>query len=297
MTMKLKGIILSILLSACAISGSAEPEEARIAQFKALTNSLQYQKGEVHLDGGIATIRLPENFRYLDPAGAEKLLIGIWGNPPSEKKSLGLIVPEGFDPMADDAWCVVLDFQEDGYVKDDDAESINYDKLLKEMKGATRDASQERVRNGYPSIELVGWAATPRYDRQTHKFYWAKEIKFAGSEENTLNYNLRVLGRRGILVLNAIANMSQLAQIEKATPEILGMIEFNEGHRYADYTPGSDKVAAYGIAAIVAGSMAAKTGLFKALLMGILAFKKFLILGVVGLLALIQKLFSRKGAQ
>lgn len=288
---------LFALLLACALPTvqSAEPDEAaRKAELKSLTDGLKYQKGEIQLSEGIATIKLPEAFQYLDPAGAETLLTGIWGNPPSETRGLGIIVPAAFDPLAEDAWCVVLSFQEDGYVKDDDAGKIDYADLLKDMKDGTREASSERVKAGYPPIELVGWAATPRYDQATHKFYWAKELKFGGTDENTLNYNLRILGRRGVLVLDAVASMSQLSQIEKATPEILAMIEFNEGHRYADYQPGSDKVAAYGIAAIVAGGLAAKTGLIKGLFLGLLAFKKFLIIGVIALIAVLQKLFAWK---
>lgn len=128
------------------------------------------------------------------------MLNGIWGNPPSPEKPLGMIVPADFDPFSDQTWCVVIRYQEDGYVKDDDAEKINYTKLLKEMQEGVREASAQRVKEGYPPIELVGWAAAPRYDQQTHKFYWAKELKFGdGKEGNTLNYNLRVLGRSGIL--------------------------------------------------------------------------------------------------
>ena len=178
-------------------------------------------------------------------------------------------------------------------MKDNDAEKINYTKLLKQMKEGTHEASTERVKQGYPAIELVGWATPPRYEKQTHKFYWAKELKFGeNKEENTLNYNLRVLGRRGILVLNAISGMSQFSRIEQATPEILAMVDFNEGNRYADYTPGVDKMAAYGLAALVAGGIAAKAGLFKGLLLAILALKKFLILGAIALIALVKKIFG-----
>ena len=91
--------------------------------------------------------------------------------------------------------------------------------------------------------------------------YWAKDLKVDGSDEDTLNYNIRILGRRGVLILNAVAGMSQLAQIEQASPEILKLVEFSEGHRYADFNPKTDKVAAYGLAALVAGGVGRETGL------------------------------------
>jgi uncharacterized membrane-anchored protein len=298
--MKLKSIVfLFVALSlqlAWAAPAETDEAEARKAEARALATRLKYQQGEIHLEKDLATLKLPETFRYLDPAGAQTLLSRIWGNPPSDD-ILGVIVPAGFDPFADESWCVVVSYQEDGYVKDDDAAEINYTKLLKDMQKDTRADSKQRVKEGYGAIELVGWAATPRYDKATHKFYWAKELKFEGSDENTLNYNLRILGRRGILVLNAVANMSQLGDIEKATPEILAMVDFNEGHRYADYKPGSDKVASYGLAAIVAGGLAAKTGLFKGLIAAIIALKKFVIIGVLAIFAGIQKLFAWKKRQ
>jgi len=270
---------------------------ARKGELQALSDRLKYQEGRIVLRDGLATLNLSAAFRYVDPAGTETLLNGIWGNPPASQKPLGMIVPAGFDPFDEKAWCVVIRYQSDGYVKDDDAEKINYTKLLKDMQEGVREASIQRVKDGYPPIELVGWAAAPRYDKQTHKFYWAKEIKFGeNKEEHTLNYNLRILGRGGILELNAVSGMSQFPQIEKATPELLAMIDFNDGNRYADYKPGSDKIATYGLAALVAGGIAAKAGLFKGLLVALIALKKFVIIGVIALFGLVKKLLGRKSS-
>ena len=144
-------------------------------------------------------------------------------------------------------------------------------------------------------MELLGWAAPPRYDSATHKLYWAKELKFGNETGNTLNYNIRMLGRRGVLVLNAVASMDQLSQIEQKTPEILSAIDFNQGHRYADFNPASgDKVATYGLAALVAGGVAAKLGFFKAIWVAIIAAKKFIIIGVLAVAAWFRKLFRKK---
>ncbi len=88
--------------------------------------------------------------------------------------------------------------------------------------------------------------------------------------------------------------MEQLKDIKTDMQAVLGFVEFNEGHRYGDYMAGTDKVAAYGIAALVAGKLAAKAGLFKILVGLLIAGKKFAIIAVIGLLALAKKLFSRK---
>ncbi len=271
-------------------AGAAAEAAAAAAQAK-LVASLHYQTGTLNLHDGLAKLALPEGFRYLNPKDTETVLTKLWGNP-NGGGTLGMIVPVGFDPMADESWAVVVTFDEDGYVKDDDAAKINYTDLLKQMKEDTRAANEERVKAGYRAVELVGWAAPPRYDPATHKLYWAKEIKFGNSPEHTLNYNIRMLGRRGVLVLNAVATMPQLKQVEAATPTLLGMIDFQEGHRYADFNGSTDKVAAYGLAALVAGGIAAKAGFFKVLWVGILAFKKLIVIGLIALGSQFKKIWA-----
>jgi len=95
-----------------------------------------------------------------------------------------------------------------------------------------------------------------------------------------------------VLVLNAVAAMSQLEAIHAQTPEVISAVEFNDGHRYADYLPGKDKVAKYGLTGLVLGAVAAKAGLFKLLWVGILALKKFIVIGVVALIAAIKRFFG-----
>lgn len=258
-----------------------------------IVKGLNMQHGEITLQGGLAKLNILQDFNYLDAADAGKVLVKLWGNPPSHH-ILGMILPANTSPLSEECWAVTISYQEDGYVKDNDAGKINYDKLLKQMQKAVSDANPERVKSGYKPIELVGWAAPPRYDPVTHKMYWAKELKFEGSAENTLNYNIRILGRRGVLVLNAIGGIEQLKDIEKVSPQILGMVNFNEGHRYSDFDPKVDKVATYGLAALVVGGVAAKAGLFKLIWVFILGAKKLIIVAFVAIASAFKKLFGGK---
>jgi len=289
---------LALLLTAAVLQAAPESAETQSAQAKKLADGLRYQQGEIRLRGGVATIKLPERFRYLDPADTDTVLTKIWGNPPRGEQTLGMILPAESGPLDADTWAAVMTYSEDGYVKDDEAAKINYDDLLKQMKEGTAESNQLREKRGYPTVELLGWATPPRYDAADHKMYWAKELRFGGENETTLNYDIRMLGRRGVLSLNAIAPTSQLAAIEKATPALLAMVDFQEGHRYADFNPSTDKVATYGLAALVAGGVLAKGGFFKMLIVGLLAAKKFVIIGVIalfaGIKALIAKLRSRQ---
>jgi uncharacterized membrane-anchored protein len=264
-----------------------------------IVKNLKYQQGDIDLKGGLAKLTVPKEFNFLGPDDAETVLVKLWGNPPSETKPLGLLMPAGVTPLDTNCWVVTIEYSADGYVKDSDAAKINYDDLLKQMQKATSAENAERKKSGYPALTLVGWAAPPRYDAETHKLYWAKDIKFEGEESDTLNYNIRMLGRHGVLELNAVADISQFAAIDKQTPQILGMVDFNEGNRYADFDPKTDQVAKYGIAALVAGGVlagAAKLGLLKGLWVAILALKKFIIIGVLAVVAFFKKLFNRSGS-
>ncbi len=253
---------------------------------------LHYQTGQVKLRGGLATLELPAEFRYLDPRETD-LVIRAWGNPPNNE-TLGMIVPAGANVFQAESWAVVITYDEDGFVKDDDAATVNYDDLLGKMQRALRGENDERRRRGYPEIELVGWAEPPRYDSAAHKLYWAKDLRFGTEAVHTLNYNIRVLGRRGVLVLNAVASMDQLAAVRRDMTKVIAFVDFAEGNRYADFVPGTDKVAEYGIAALIVGSIAAKAGFFKLLLAGILALKKLIVVALVAIAAFFRRLFGKK---
>lgn len=271
-------------------AGPAKPRT--IEEFLA---SLHFQKGDITIGKGLATLKVPEAFRFLDSKEAQAVLVDLWGNPPAEAP-LGMLVPTGLSLADPNSWAVVISYDESGYVKDDDAAKIKYDQLLKDMQKDTAEGSKERVKNGYEAIDLVGWAAPPRYDADAKKLYWAKELKFGNSSDHTLNYDIRVLGRRGVLSLNCVAGMPQLKEIEARSPEILAMVNFNDGHRYADFDPKTDKIATYGLAALVAGGVAAKAGLFKVILGALVAGKKFVILGVVALVAFFRKVITGRKA-
>lgn len=288
-------LLLPITLTADEKGDAAKDAEARV-KIEQWINGLKFQTGKVPLGGGLATATIPPGFKYLNGQDSAKLLT-LFGNPP--QSNLGTIFPEKTDLLKDaDAWFVVIQYDEDGYVKDDDAEKINYADLLKQMQNSIRESSAERAKQGYSSLKLIGWATPPRYDRGSHKLFWAKEIQFGGSPENTLNYNIRMLGRKGVLVLNAVAGMNKLAEIEAATPQILAMADFNEGNRYTDFDKSKDKVATYGIAGLVLGAaglkIAAKVGLLAVAGKYLAVLWKPIVAAAVGLSAFMKRFFTKR---
>ena len=287
-------IVAALFLPARADEKKPSPKEMEMIQkaMKAI-GELQYQSGEVSLAGGKVKLTLPPEFQYLDPANARKVLVDIFGNPPDSGSTDGMIVPKGINFIADGGWTAVLKWKGDGYVKDDDFAKINFNEMLDDLKKGYKAGSDERVSKGYGKMELAAWAQQPHYDRTTHKLYYAKLFDVQGPEQQ-LNYDIRVLGRHGHLELSIMSSRSEMQDIEAKAPAILGMVDFTEGNRYADFKPGTDKVAAYGIAGLIAGGVLAKAGFFKLIWVGILAAKKFVIIGVIAIGVWLKKLFGAR---
>ena len=296
MKMKFTCLLLAVLLAAsCSLKAQDDTNQIPPEIIK-LLKGLKYRQGEIDLKDGLAKLTVPKEFCFLGPDDTETVLVKLWNNPPSDTKPLGLLIPAGMTPLSSNVWVVTIDYSADGFVKDDDAATINYTNLLQQMQKSLADENPERQKKGYPAITLVGWAAPPHYDAITHKLYWAKDVKFEGDTNDVLNYSIRMLGRKGVLELNAIAGVDQLGEIDNQIPKILGMVDYKEGNRYADFDPKTDKVAKYGIAALVAGgvlAVAAKAGLLKVLWLGLLAAKKFVFIAAVGAAAYFKKFFKR----
>ena len=293
--MKTKFISVFVLCATIFAANGQDAPRTR-AEIEELAQGLKYKQGEIKIQDGLATLNVPTNFNFLDANDAKTVLVKLWGNPPVQvADTLGLLIPADKTPLDRDCWVVTISYVNDGYVKDDDAGKINYDDLLKKMQSAIHENNKAREDKGYPPMELVGWAAPPHYDAATHKMYWAKELKFGSATTDALNYDIRILSRHGVLVLKAVASMDQLPEIENQTPQVLSMVEFDQGSRYADFDPKVDKVATYGIAALVAGGIAAKLGFFKLIWVFLLAAKKFIIIAFAAGAAWLKKIFKKRG--
>lgn len=253
--------------------------------------SLHFRSGRIDVPAAKAHFNLDSGFRYLDKPDARRVLEEFWGNPPDDGV-LGMIVPNTPGLADDGSWAVVVTYADEGYVSDTDAAKIDYDELLVNMQRSTREANEQRQKAGYGTLELVGWAVPPRYEAGSNKLYWAKELDFNGGQHHGLNYDIRVLGRHGYLSLNAVSGMTELTQVREGMETLLPLVEFDQGARYADHNPKTDKIAAYGVATLIGGGLAAKAGLFAKLGLVLAKFWKLLLIGVVLLGGAARKLFG-----
>ena len=293
-------LILSLLLlfsaGVCRAQDAADTSEmvaidpdSAFMSLDEIEKSLDYKTGVVELQSGNATLTVPGGFGFLDNTQARYVLEDLWGNP-ADSSILGLLVPSGKGVLGDGSWVFVVSFDEMGYVKDDDAEDIDYDDLLTEQKKEISEGNAERIKQGFQPIEFVGWASTPYYDKDKKILHWAKELKFGTDSIRTLNYNLRILGRKGIFIINAVATMNELPEVKANINKVITSVKFKEGHKYSDFLPDVDNVAAWTIGGLVAGKILAKVGFFVL----IAKFWKVIILAIAGAGAWIRKYFKKK---
>jgi len=263
--------------------------EKEMAFRDSLDKAIKYQTGIIQLEGGFAQLNVPAGFKFVGKEQANYIVTEAWGNPP-QTGILGMILPEKSGPFSDSSYAFVVSFEDMGYVKDEDAADVNYDQMMTDMQKEETDANKQRVSMGYPELHIIGWAQKPFYDKQKNVLHWAKQIKFGDAEWNTLNYDVRILGRKGVLSLNAVASMKEMEMVKKDIDKVLGMASFTDGNTYADYNSSTDKLAVYTVGGLVAGKVLAKVGFFALLL----KFWKLIAVGLVAAFAAIRKFFFGK---
>lgn len=264
----MKQVYFTIALFLSALTSFAQAEtgvDSTQLRIQEIEESLTYQHGEITLGNGLARITVPKGFKYLDAEQSEFVLTQLWGNPASGS-TLGMLLPEDKGVLDASSWVFDIEFEEIGYVKDDDANEIDYTELLTTMQQETLAGNAMRESEGYEAIQLIGWASKPFYDNDKKILHWAKELRFGDMENHTLNYNIRILGRKGVLVLNAIANMEDLPAVKANIPVITSSVQFEQGHSYFDFNPDVDEVAAWTLSGLVAGKVLTKVGFFALLL-------------------------------
>ncbi|HTE32108.1 MAG TPA: DUF2167 domain-containing protein [Chryseolinea sp.] len=283
--------LLTLLLGLSMLPGFASdngPDSTQVF-LDSLESTFRYQDGEIQFDNGLGTLQVPSGFKYLDGTQSQYIIHDLWGNPGGEG-TLGMIVPENIPLTSPESWAFIITYEDMGYVKDDDADKINYDDLLGDLQEETEAENEEREKAGYEPIFILGWASKPYYDKDKKVLHWAKEIRFGESDINTLNYNVRVLGRKGVLVLNAVASIDALPAVKETIDPVLGAFNYAEGNAYADFNPDLDEVAVWTIGGLVAGKILAKVGIFALLLKNI----KLIGLALVAIVSGIWKWFKRK---
>jgi uncharacterized membrane-anchored protein len=296
---KILSFLFAVLIGAALYAGDDDSLKLMREKYQHFADSvnktLKFETGTITLPNGIAKLNIPAGFKYLNAEQSKYVISDLWGNPPRTNIE-GMIFPENGTPFSDSSYAFIISYEAEGYVKDEDADEFDYDQMLKDFHASEPEENKERVKQGYPSIHVVGWAQKPFYDKQNKVLHWAKELQFgeADGEVNTLNYDVRILGRKGILSMNAVGTMTELSLVKKDIDKVMHMASFTEGNTYKDFDPKVDQVAAWTIGGLVAGKVLAKVGLWAVIGKFLVAGWKFILIGLVAIGGFITKFFKRK---
>ncbi len=243
---------------------------------------------QVDLGANVARIDLDAGYAFAGAADTRRLLQEM-GNTVGNSE-VGMVTPTA----EDQDWIVIFEYEKAGYVKDDDKDEIDKDAILESYQKGTEEANKARKERGIPGLHVTGWFEEPHYDAQSHNLVWALRAQEDGGRE-VVNYNVRLLGREGFMSVTLVDDPAKLAVSKPHVERLLSTFAYKKGKSYAEWVSG-DKVAEYGLVALVAGgagAAAAKAGLFASLGKVIAKGGKAIVLLLIGLGAGLKKLFTR----
>src|SRR5262249_25024184 len=145
--------------------------------------------------------------------------------------------------------------------------------------------------------DVVGWVQKPTYDAVNHRLVSSLSLRDRGAPANepqTINYATFALGREGYFALDLITGSDRIEVDKPVAQNLLGSLNYVSGKRYADFDRSTDKVAAYGLAALVGVVAAKKLGLIAIIGLFLVKAWKLAMVAVLGGFAAIKRFFRRK---
>lgn len=253
------------------------------------------QKAEI--GEGIATVQVPDNVALLGREDVRQASREM--KERVDESRIAMLVPKG----EEEKWIAYVRYADTGYIRDSNADSIDPDGLLSEIRRGTEEANREREKQGNPlRLSVVGWHVKPHYDKARNQLSWALVGQDDATKEKIINYTSVTLGRHGILSCTVADSYEKLVSAETKLGTISGSMRFLPGKDYGSWVQG-DKVSDIAMTTLITGGTAgaayavAKTGLIakigKILIAAFLALKKALILVVVAVAAFLKKLRDR----
>lgn len=270
-----------------AAEPTPEQEAAELKKLNAEIEAFGWTRQGVGKIGNLGEIAIPQGYRFTDGKGASRML-EFYGNPPSDRY-LGMLATENFEEHS-----IIFEFDDVGYVKDDEKDKLDADGLLETMKEAQEAGNERRKEMGLDELEITGWAVPPRFNDITKNLEWALKLRSKSSGGTTINHNTRILGRKGVMEVTLLCSPEELEPLLPSYQKILAGFSYVEGERYAEFRSG-DKMAEYGLTALIAGGgafAAAKMGLFGKLGAMVAKMGKLIFVVIAGIFIAIKKFFS-----
>ena len=165
------------------------------------------------------------------------------------------------------------------------------------MKEATEEDNKERREKGIDPFRVSRWIEAPHYDRAARHLVWSIELETLDAKGavkgKNLNYNTYALGRGGFIELNLVTDIATVEKDKAHVRQLLSNLHFKPGKRYEDFNASTDKVAAFGLLALIGGVAAKKLGLLALAGVFLVKFAKVIIAACLGGFAVFRKFFRK----
>jgi uncharacterized membrane-anchored protein len=243
------GLTLFLVFLAVALEAPAQ-DEAEI--------ELPWEEGRMAMPIGddLAQIDLSSEYLFLGAEGT-RLFMELTQNPVNGGE-VATVMPRD----TEEGWFLVFEYEDTGYVPDDEKDSLDADEMIASIREGTEAANAERTRRGWGTMHIIGWHEEPFYDSSTNNLTWS--IIGESNGEQNVNRLIKVLGRGGVMTVVLVTSPEGLESAAASADSLLSDYRYVSGQTYAEYVPGTDKLAQYGLTALVVGGGAAallKSGL------------------------------------
>jgi uncharacterized membrane-anchored protein len=295
MALKAASAVFFLLLALSIAPAGAQPaatppaNSQRAAEDKQIHDAVKRGPVDITLHDE-AMLSVPKGEIFL-PAQEAGILLRRMGNFTNDRL-LGMILPEG-----DENWFVVAEFDDSGYVKDEEGKDIDADKLLQGMKEGTEEENKARREKNIDPMRVTRWIESPHYDQASRHLVWSIELETLdanGAVKGTnLNYNTYALGRGGFVELNLVTDIASVEKDKTYVRQLLSNLKFIPGKRYGDFNASTDKVAAFGLLALIGGLAVKKLGLLALAGVFFVKFAKIIIAACLGGFAVFRKFFRK----
>ena len=266
----------------CAVPAFAEEE-------------LNWIEGGQKVDVGnnLAELELGSDFIFLNAEDTKKYL-KQGGMEPSGSE-IGVVFPKD----ENQTWAVYFEYEESGYIEDDEKAEIDADALLESYKEGTEEMNKELSPENQLFVDK--WDVAPFYDSQLHSLSWSL-LAHDYQNNGVINYNVRILSREGYISAILVSDPANL-QADRIVfnNKILSQFNLKQGQRYEDFDKKTDKVAEFGLTGLILGgaglAVAKKAGLLAVLIPLLKKFGIVLVLAVGAIWGFIRKKIGLKKEQ
>lgn len=274
-----------LLLAIPGIARAADATQEDSPTVKEIKAMHWMRSGDLHFDRSHSTLSLPAGFAGV--AGGDAVRFDELINGSKDEKTEGILLSKNDDT-------VFFQFIESGYVTIDDWESLDPTAMINSIRENTEESNAVRRQHGLKPLHVKGWLHPPSFDRPTKTVFWAISIDRDNGSALVNSVALR-LGRTGYEKIIWAAEPEAFTAAGGTLDPMLRAHSYDAGQRYEDHAAG-DKLAGYGVAALVGAVAGAKLAKVAAAGGALLLFKKFWFLVLAPIALFYRKIKNFFGA-